>query len=229
MNNGRWLFLILILALVFLIVFEPAIGFRVRNFLSGEDELNGSHQLVLENQILRAEVANLKISQVDLPKHFDEYLKARVFVRYPFGQKNEVLVDIGLKQGVKKDQPVFVLVGDALDSRISVLLGKVTRVFDDYTLIQTVFDREWHSTVKIGKSGSAALLKGGSAPRLSFIEKDALIKPKDVVYSVDPSLPYGSVIGEIQRTSFSSDQVFQEAELGFGYDITKVDLVFIPK
>jgi cell shape-determining protein MreC len=229
MNTGKWIFVILILGFVGLIVFEPQIGFRVRNFLSEEDGSNGTHQLILENQILKAELASLKNNQIDFPKDSGEYLKAMVFVRYPFGQKNEILVDAGFKKGVKKDKPVFVLVGDSIGAETSVLLGRVVEVFDDYSLVQTIFDRGWQSTVKIGKSGSSAFLKGSFSPKLSLIEKDAPVKPKDVVYSVDPTLPYGVVIGEIQKTSFSSDQVFQEAELGFGYDITKVDLVFISK
>lgn len=209
-----------IIILILLIFFRPFYGWWLRGLFApgvvGGVEVN----LRLENEKLKSEIAELHLVKSQIPAKTYGYLTAMVYSRYPFNFKNELLVNIGARDGVTLGKPV--LFGDAL-------LGRVSQVFDESSLIETVFDGGFELPVGIGNSGEKALFNGGSLPGLSLISLSGSVKEGDVVYSISPDFPYGIPIGEIQAIHISSDHLFREAPLKFPYDLNEVKAVLVRK
>lgn len=211
------------IAFLALIVVEPSFSWQLRTLIFSENPAQKNiTELVIENEALKAKLAELE-GGVRAAGAVGPSLRADVFSHYPFNVKNQILINAGAAQNVK--------VGDAAlltaSSSDSVLLGKVIKVFRETALIETVFDEGWQSAVRIGQAGHEALFAGGSEPKLSFIAKDVAIVPGDAVYSVDPAFPYGVAIAEVKSVALSNDQIFQEAELRFPYDLSQIRAVAI--
>lgn len=202
-------------------------GSWFRGFLDGGFVYDGPRlgEAILENEILRAEVYRLEALDEQTFRNSDSVV-ASVFSKYPFNFKNEILIDVGENGALEFGQPVVFLGGSGLYPR-GLLLGKVDKVFRDSSLVRTVFDKEWQSSVRIGKKGYLALLQGGGEPVIRLIPKDAKISVGDVVYSVQPEFPNSLPVGEVSEVGLSSDQVFQEAKLSFPYDFSNIKAVAV--
>ena len=214
---------ILILILLVFIFWKPQIGWQaksilVKGFWDSARE-GGSNELVLENESLRTKLAIFEDIKDQLPNYSEKEIRAMVYASYPFNLKNEVLVGAGRNQGVE--------VGQAVVVQDKVLLGRVEEVFKNTALVRTVLDNRWRSSARIGKKGIEGLLVGGSKPKLTLVSRDAAISLGDIVYNADSGFAYGLVLGEVLNVSLSRDKLFQEVDLGFGYDLGQVRTVII--
>ena len=100
-----------------------------------------------------------------------------------------------------------------------VFIGRITRVYEDYSLVRTIFDPDWRLSVRIGENGINALLVGGPEPRLTTIDKNKILEEGSAVYSADREIPYGTLIGKIKKIIIAPSAVFQEAELELPYEL----------
>ncbi|MEK9173574.1 MAG: rod shape-determining protein MreC [Patescibacteria group bacterium] len=227
MRKERWFFVIPIFILISLIFLGPGAGSWFRGFLDGGFVYDGPRlsEAILENEVLRAEVYRLEALNEQSSAGLNT-VTASVFSKYPFNFKNEILINVGENRAVGPGQPV-VFLGESGFSLRGLLLGKIDRVFSDSSLVRTIFDKEWQSSVRIGKKGYLALLQGGGEPVIRLIPKDAKISVGDVVYSVQPEFPNSLPVGEVLEIGLSSDQVFQEAKLSFPYDFSSIKAVAV--
>lgn len=222
MKSNSLTLVILAIVAAFLFFFEPQLGWWARNGLSerfgggAADEKN----LALENEKLRAEVAELSISKKQAPNLPADYLRAAVYSRYPLNFKNELLINAGKSEGVASGAAV---------TFGGVLIGKIKDVYGDKSLARTVFDSGFQEAVRVGSSGAEALLRGGVFPMATLIPLQAPIAPGDIVYSASRDFPYGLPIGEVATVNISSDKLFQEATLKFAYDINSIQTVLLEK
>lgn len=214
--------LILVVLAAFLLFFETPSGWRARNYLEGNFRGGASDEksLALENGALKAGLAELRLVRAELPQAQKNYLRAMVYSRYPMNFKNEILLNAGKKEGVAAGKAV--LFGGAL-------IGKVERVFDDSSLVETIFDNRFQASARVGPFGVDALFKGGSFPKVALMPLNAQISPGDIIYSASPDFPYGLPIGEVNKIEISSDKLFKEASLNFAYDINGVRTVLMEK
>ncbi len=195
----------------------------MRSFLAPAMVQNKSAlNLALENESLKAELAKLRALKKENSLSPKNFLQASVYSNYPFNLKSELLADKGRKDGVKIGQPVIVL-----SSSEKVIVGKVKEIFENNSIIQTVFDSRSQISVRIGESGVNSLLKGGNNPKLTLIPKDAKIGEGDAVYSVSPDYPFGIAVGLAKNIHLSSDQFFSEADLETAYNPNDFQSVFI--
>ncbi len=227
MRKEKWFLVIPIFILISLVFLGPGVGAWFRSFLDGGFIYDGPRfgEAILENEILRAEVYRLEALNEQSAGGLNS-VAASVFSRYPFNFKNEILIDVGENGALKSGQPVVFLGESGLSSR-GLLLGKINKVFRESSLVRTIFDKEWQSSVRIGKKGHLALLQGGGEPVIRLIPKDAKISVGDVVYSVQPEFPNSLPVGEVSEVGLSSDQVFQEAKLSFPYDFSSIKAVAV--
>ena len=219
--------------------FYPGFSWKIQTFFSPtKNPQSGEYQrIVLENESLNAEVALLRQIKKNLPAKSDAFLPVFVYSRYPFNFKNELLVNAGANQGVEISQAAVIVPSNSTSSNpirnyISngtspILVGKVEKVFENVSLIQTIFDSRFQSAVRIGASGITALLKGGNEPALSLIPKDAKVADGDIVYSASPDFPYGIAIGNANNVRISSDQLFQEADVETNYNPNELQSLLI--
>lgn len=190
-------------------VFLPS--FRIFFSSNSEKEIE---TLRLENQRLRAELAN-----VFQAWRADREIPAEIHSTYPLNNKKEITVAAGSADGVKKGSPVTVG-GKAL-------LGQIIKVFENYSVVRTVFDPEWEFPVRIGDGRVEALMRGGVEPELAMLEKNKPIKEGDLVYAAAKGFPFGLSVGTVKNIRQSETDVFQEAAMATAYNFNDLREVII--
>lgn len=213
--NHRLSFVFLAVLLL-LVVFDRT---NFKNYLMGKiaNWLGNSKSAELdilreENKILSVQVLELK-NNINLPKA--DVLIGKVFSSYPFNNKNLLSINVGREQGLKESMPVT-LYGH-------VLIGKVDKVFKNYSLVKTIFSPDWEIPVRIGEKKIPALLVGGPDLNLTMIINDKPIFEGQPIFAADQDLPYGLLIGEVLSVSNdSATGVFKEAAVKLDYNFNEL-------
>jgi cell shape-determining protein MreC len=221
-SNRIPLFILVFLFLI-LFIFVPSYGSHLRSFLSGAPVISDASQdLAAQNDALKAEISEYQAIKQQLPDDAKNYTRAMVYSRYPLNFRNEFSINAGTVDGVSVGQGVLVE-----SSSSYVLIGRIISVSADSALVQTVFDPAFKIAVRVGSKGYDGLLEGGTYPKVGSIAKNATLAGGDVISSADASLPYGIAIGEVSGTNISPDNLFEEAQLVFPYDINTVQTVLV--
>ncbi len=213
----RKFFILLIILLVLLVASlkKGLIGF-LADLTADKSDFN---QLRLENEKLRAEVWELTNNT---PVPVREVLRGRIHSSYPFNNKNILSVDIGEAQGVKPEMPA------TIDGH--TIIGQVSEVFKNYSLVKTIFSPDWDLPVRLGRRRVPALLQGGPSPKLKMISQDKKVEEGEVIFAASQDLPYGLKVGEV--TAIESDEatgVFKGASVKLGYEINDLtELIILP-
>lgn len=220
-RKNSWILILCVVALAVLIFFEPSYGWRLRDMLSPKNTVSSDDPtLAAQNQTLAAQLATLQVVASQIPQNPANEIRAMVYSQYPFGFKNELLVNGGANEGVAT--------GSAVTFQ-GIFVGSVTAVFPDSAVVQTVFDPSLKTPVRIGSQGVDGLLIGGADPEATSIAKNAPVMSGDIVYTAAPGLPYGLPIGIITATTTSADNLFQQGSLNFAYDINQIQTVLIAR
>ncbi len=219
-KKNYWVPFALIVFVLLLIVFEPSYGWKFRNLFARPGVGESDSNTALQNEALKAEVAMLQSISAQFPTKPAGYVRAMVYSRYPMNFKNEISIDAGRNEGV--------IVGHAVTFG-GVLIGRIEKVFDDTSLVETVFDSRFQAPVRIGTEGADALFNGGALPKATLIPLKSSVAKGDVVYSASPDFPYGLALGEINDTNIQQDQLFREAPVNFVYDINGIKTVLVAK
>lgn len=204
---------ILILGLA---VLRPQSAFTLRQFLEERGEAGGAEA---ELTALKAEVARGTLVREQEASSISRGKTAEVYSEYPFGMKNEFLVNIGGRDGVKAGQPALFH---------GVFVGRVSKVFPQAALVETLFDTRTKYPVRVGVKGVDALLVGGNEPRLTLISNDAVLDPGEAIYLAAPSLPYGLGVGDTGQTQPTRDGLFKETQVHMPYNPGEIRVVQIP-
>ena len=173
-----------------------------------------------QNEALKAQLAELQSVATQLPSVPSNYLRAIVYSRYPLNFKNEILLNVGSNNSVVAGKAVVFQ---------GILIGAVEKVFPDSALVQTVFDSSFKMPVRVGPKGYDALFVGGALPKAVSIKKDAVLAPGDIVSAAASGFPYGIPVAVVVSTSTSPDNLFEEATLGFAYDVNAVQTVLVAR
>jgi cell shape-determining protein MreC len=167
--------------------------------------------LFKENQILKAEVLRLRKKAYESTSG-SRRIVAKVYSTYPFNNRNLIMINAGKRDGVEVNAPVAV--------EGTFLLGRISEVFSDYSIVSTIFDAGWELPVKVENDSINALLIGGREPRLTLIEKSKLILDGATVYTAEQGFPYGMHVGTINEARDELANTFQEASLVFPYEVS---------
>jgi rod shape-determining protein MreC len=228
-KSNIWLLSALIVVLLIFVIFEPSYGWRLRQLftpsnvvLQGGSASSGTDgdNLAVENELLKAQLAELQTVAAELPISTTAYIRAMVYSRYPLNFKNELMIDAGTDEGVSTGSAVVFQ---------GLLVGRVVAAGRDYATVQTVFDNNFKMPVRVGSGGYDGLLTGGSYPFVASIAKSSHIGVNDIIYSAAPGIPYALPIGEVQSTSTSADNLFEQATIVFPYDLNNIQTVSIAK
>jgi rod shape-determining protein MreC len=233
-KSNIWLLAGLVTVLLFFVLFEPSYGWRLRQVftpsnvaMQGSDASvnantnnDGVNNLVTENESLKAQLAALQVVAAEVPTSSANYIRAMVYSRYPLNFKNELMVNAGTRDGV--------LVGSAAVFQ-GLFVGRVVAVGNNDATVQTVFDNSFKMPVRVGGGGYDGLLIGGSYPLITSIAKKSSIGINDIIYTAAPGMPYALPVGEVQSTSTSADNLFEQAALVFPYDINDIQTILIAR
>lgn len=223
----QWLPFVLVLGLFAVFLIDPTSGWPVQQFLvfgpHAREEGSRLSELLLENAALRAGLAELKEVAKNLPFEERSYQRVFIYSRYPFNLRNEILINAGESSWIKVGKPA-VLLPAASNGTFAppLLVGKVVKVFEDSAVVQTLFDPTLQIPARVGDASVDALFQGGAEPRLTLIEKKAIVRVGEVAYAATSGLPYGLVLGTVRDVRLSADALFQEAVLDVPYDLNKL-------
>ena len=143
-----------------------------------------------KNKQLEIEVLRLKSAASVIFSESNRSVKAKVFSSYPFPDRSEIVVSVGSKSGVKA--------GDAVTFG-NFLVGRVSEVGRDISVVQTIFDRNFKIPVRIGEKEINALYIGGLEPRLEMIDSKSALPCCEIVFSSGAGYPYGLGIGRTEK------------------------------
>lgn len=169
-----------------------------------------------ENISLKKELEKLRALE---EKDKSQLLEARVYSRYPFSDKNIIVVDKGAADGVTEGMPVLV--------KKNILLGKIKSVRQFQSEVVTIFDPDWKSSVSIGSGHIKAVLRGANILRAELIPKDANLKLGDEVQNIAQELPIGLSVGTVSATSTDEKKVWQLATIDVSFSVEDIDTVLI--
>lgn len=175
------------------------------NSFSKDDPQQKILELEKENQNLKLQLLSQKVKR---PGTF------KVYSAYPFSNRGEITIAAGTSQGVKAGN--IITYGD------NVLIGKVTKVFDSGSVVTTIFDPSWRSTVRIGEHEVDALLQGGNELILTFIPADADIRDGELAVTASADLPYGLGVGTVRSVKVAPGGAFKEAVLEPGFQFKQL-------
>lgn len=147
-----------------------------------------------ENEDLRAQILNARISN---PKEI------KVYSSYPFNNASELAIAAGKNQGMNEKS--VIVHGKTL------LVGKVKKIFDDYSIITTVHDSGWQMAVRIGEKEIDGLLAGGIKLTVDLISPKSQVNAGDIVITAGAGLPYGLAIGRIKEVTEDPATHFKKA------------------
>ena len=220
MRTRRFWFLGTVLLLLLIVIFfMPTFALRLRGLLGPPPEpLPDAARLAAENASLAARLAVLENVARQLPTSTARTLPALVSASDPLNFKNEITVNAGSLQGVAVNDAVL-FEGD--------LIGTVSAVAPQSSIVQTIFDPNFKLPVRIGNQGYSALLVGGPYPAVESILKSATIASGDVVFSVASSVPYGTAVGTIMNITLAPNNLFEEAQVALPYDMSNIQAVEI--
>lgn len=173
------------------------------------------NELKLENESLKHRVA----AQAGKNTEGDKVLSAAVYSRYPFNDKNELVIDKGATDGIAAGMPVLAAPG--------ILLGHVTNVRSRSSVVTTLFDPAWKSSVTIGEGRVRAVLHGANTVRLELIPKEVVIREGDEVRNVSPEYPMGLRVGVVDTVRRDDNNVWQVADVRIAYSIENLDSVSV--
>ena len=175
-------------------VFNISVLFRSKNDLYKENlELSG------RLRELEAKTAILEFSsKISTSKDF---LAATVIMRPPAIVYDQIIVDKGLKDSVK--------IGDIVLAGESVILGKVSEVFDESSRVILLSSYGLENNVFLEKAGVSASVSGyGNGELRAALPRDFNIKTGDRVFSLtDPKY----FVGFVEKTNFSSNSPTKNA------------------
>ena len=138
-------------------------------------------QLQLENADLKAQAFNNEVMGD----------KIKVYSTYPFNNPTEILIAAGTDKNIK--------VGDVVTFGKTLFVGKVSLVFGDYSVVDTIFDPRMKIAVRVGAKEAAALFRGGNNPQLTLLSRDSGIAADDFVYTAQKDFKYGLEVGKVKR------------------------------
>ncbi len=199
--------------LIILIIIIAGTAYFADFFIKKEREKTENISLKQENRQLLAQIQKNHLFITD-KNETDNFRAVRVFSTYPFNIKNTITISGGKNDGIEENMTATL--GQ------DIFIGKVSKVFDDYSIVQTVFDPSWQMPVRIGISEVDGLLEGGNEPRVSLIEKSKPCIIGDVVYSASKDFSYGLKIGEVFSIKENPGGVFKEAVLKIPFNISEL-------
>lgn len=213
--------LLALLALMFF--YNSAVGGWLKNLKSFFAALFDSsfnygvfQELKLENQSLKLEIEKLQGREVS-PKF--NHLVAETYSRYPFNDRNLIIINLGFADGVTTTMPVL--------ASANVLLGRVSAVKRTQSEVETVFNPSWRSAVTVGEKRTKAVLVGGDPPYLDFIPKEAPVKAGDEIFNISSEYPLNLLIGTVLDLDVTPQNPWAKAKVKTPYNPEDLDKLLV--
>jgi len=171
-------------------------------------------ELKRENEVLREAL------DIGLGKEF-KLLLAEVMGKDV--SRDTLLINLGSRDGVFKDYPVI--------NQQKVLVGKIGEVYENFSKVILVSNKESTFDVEILNSGVQAVARGKENGKLllDLIPREKEIKEGDLVLtsSLGGIFPRGLLIGEVEKVLKSDVMAWQQAEISPAFNLNELEILFV--
>jgi len=201
-----------------------------------------NEELKRENLFLKGEILKLKMIEeenkklrealnLDLSQEYNLILADVISLK-----EDSLLINQGRRGGVKKDMPVI--------TEEKVLIGKIGKVFNNFSQVKLISQKDFSFSVKIIKNKEwrknnkekeeilgMAKGKGSFSIKLEFVSPGLKIKKGDLIVTswLGGIFPENLLVGEIKKIKKDSLGSFQEIEIEAYFKKLKLDKVFLIK
>lgn len=195
-----------------------------------------NEKLLKENSRLKSSLAKLSDienenenlrKELDLNPRIKEYeMEAALIIGKDIGGFPElVYIDKGYDDGIQKDDPVLVEKG--------ILIGQIKEVFKHQSEVELILSQKKNFNAEIEENSEKGIVHGeyGTSVVMDMIPQTVEIKKGDTIITsgLSEKIPRGILIGYIEETTPSADQLFQKASLNLPVDLNKARVVWIIK
>jgi rod shape-determining protein MreC len=197
--------------------------FRSENRKLKKDLAETQRQLVTFKDIEKENARLRKLVSLREKVAFDT-LAARVIGRQSTEWQNNIVIDMGSNDGIKKHMPVLVSEG---------LVGQVVEVSSGAALVQLLNDEKSGEAAQIVETGEEGIVQGqeGGGLRLNFIAKSSPVKVGDSVITsgIGGVFPRGILIGNVKDVKDDPYLMYKTIviEPGINTDLLEEVLVII--
>lgn len=201
--------------------------FNAKNIRKENESLRSVNQELLSEFLFLRETKSenefLKNSMgLGIDKEFELMLAQIVFKDV---LRDSILIDKGLKDGIRKNQPV--LTGQR------ALLGKIGEVYENFAEVILISNSGSSFDAKISGTDTIGVVKGNgrSEIRLEFVPKDKELRSGSFVVSaaLGGIFPEGILIGEVREVENLDTNPFQSASISPSFNLKQLDRIFIIK
>ena len=151
-------------------------------------------------------------------------LLAAEIVNYdPVSLNYSFIINRGAKDGVSANDPV-IMAGN-------ILLGKVSGVYDDFSSVSLIADKNNKVGAQSERAETSGVLSGsvGSSLLMDLIEKNADIGAGDLILTsgLDGIYPRGLIVGQAAKIAENAEGIFKQAYVTASYAGFKSTRVFV--
>lgn len=135
-----------------------------------------------------------------------------------------LVINAGTRSNLKIDQPVITNNGQ--------LIGRIVRVSETTAIVRLLTDPQSRlAATVLNRDHSLGVIEGGYgiSVRLNFIPQNEIVVPGDYIITsgLEPSLPRGLYIGQVEVVEKKPQQPFQEAVLKTAADLHHLTVVSV--
>ncbi|MDD2757871.1 MAG: rod shape-determining protein MreC [Patescibacteria group bacterium] len=175
-----------------------------------------------QKKILTDENAQLKELLGFKEKNNTAFVVARVVGKNIASAEQTIIIDRGMEEGIKPDQPVIVGKG--------ILIGKVVKVEEGLAIVRLINDNQSKiAATTLNTDHSLGVVEGGYglSVKMNFIPRNETILVGDQIITsgLEANMPRGLLIGSVTAVENETYQPFQEAVLTPGTELAKIYLV----
>lgn len=210
----------------------------VADVVNNWTDINGlrdeNRRLRAENERLQSDVARLRENEVRIQQleqllgveatfRDQQFLAANVVARDADGFRQAVAIDRGRSDGV--------LEGMVLVTQGNALVGKVTRVLDNYAWVTLITDPDSAVSAMTQESRAQGVVAGShrGSLQMEFVGQEAVVRDGDVVVTsgVGRTFPPGIVVGRVTGVEKRQQEMFQRVQVEPLASLSQLETVLV--
>lgn len=149
----------------------------------------------------------------------------RVVGRSPNNYEKYIMINLGEKQGVRKNQAVALAEG--------IIIGKISETFEYESKVLLITSPESAINSLAQSSRANGIVKGkfGTGVRLEMINQSEQLAEADLIITsgLEEGIPKGLIIGKVSNIEESANRVFKESNVILFADLNHIEEVFVAK
>ena len=210
----------------FLILTSPQRWYK--DILSTKEQNSLLAQKIIKLQLLYSQSEHFRVENNHLRKMLNfssitplSLLPANVTNRHSF-MLQSVIIDVGEKDNIKKNQPVIDMVG---------LMGKTISVGDIATKVQLITDKNYRVSIRVGKEKSLGIFipTHGKYGVLEGVRKSMNLSKGEIAYTsgISDIYPANIAVARVIDVNSNTDRPFQDVNVEILADFQNINYVFV--